>query len=134
MISLTNENWYYLYLEDGSGGIIKVPPGTTMDFPDYISRYADKFIRDTVPGTVPTDEIPIGSYVSVYSISNLDGSIGVVVNKDKLNYQIDFGTKLVWFPYQEVEFLSVLPLNTRFTENEEIRITESGDVRIMEGV
>jgi hypothetical protein len=99
-----NENWYYLYLEDGQGGIVVVPPESEVDLSSYFLKYEDNFIRDTTPGITPTDAIPIGSEVVVHANNELDGKEGIVMEKDSVSYKVDFGTEgKVWFPYTEVE-------------------------------
>jgi len=107
MATLTNENWYYLYLEDGAGGAITIPPESTVDLPEYFLRYEEYFIRDTITGVVPTDAISIGAIVMVYANNVLDGEIGEVIDKDSHNYKIDFGTEgRMWFPFSEVRQVS----------------------------
>jgi len=100
---LTNENWYYLYLEDGDGGTVTIPPETKVELPEYFLKYQDHFVRDDTPGVVPTDAISLGTPVLVYANSSLNEETGTVIDKDTYNYQIEFGTeRCVWFPFSEV--------------------------------
>ena len=102
---LTNENWYYLYLEDGVGGTIMVPPTATVELPEYVRRYSDKFVRH-VGGGVPTDAISIGESIMVHTTNELDNNMGVVIDKDDYSYKIQFGDHHIWFPFSEVTSLS----------------------------
>lgn len=107
MIRFYNENWYYLYLEDGNGGIVSVPPESEIYLPEYFLKYQDNFIKEPLPVDVYTP-YPVGSNVVVRSsIQEIDGQEGVIVGKDEISYFIDFGTDFgeIKFPWSVVELL-----------------------------
>ena len=92
-VIITNENWYYLYLEDGQGGTITVPPETTVELPEYFLKYENQFIKNIITGTIPTDVIPLGSTVSVYANNKLNGEPFA----NEFCYLLILFLKLVWF-------------------------------------
>lgn len=107
MIQFHNENWYYLYLEDGQGGAVLVPPESDILLPDYFLKYQDNFIREQLPAEVYTPYL-VGSNVIVRSsVPEVDGQTGIIIDKDEISYFVDLGTGLgeIKFPWSVVELI-----------------------------
>jgi len=104
-MNFTNENWYHLCLEDGNGGTVDVSPFASVDLPPYFEKYSNEFEAKIAPGHVYTI-YDVGSPVVVYSNNEiLSNQVGTIIDKDEVNYKIDFGSLgiMLWFYYTAVE-------------------------------